>query len=294
MSKGPPKSYIILDGFKWPSFVFPPENFDRIRNLDFREGDVVLNTYPKCGTNWTSYMLWEILNKGLPPPQPEELMERIPFVDMLGVSAFESTKETPRLLTTHIALPHFPFNPTVKYVVTIRNPFDCSVSFYHFTNKKFASLGIPMTFDQCFETFYTGEVPYGDYFDHLLSWYEKRNEPNVLLLLYEEMIEDRKKAVLDVARFLGEEHLRNMEGQTLEKVLEHTSFNYMKAQLDYNSLGKEMKGKADDSMIVIRKGIVGDWKSCFTESQKLRLKEKMEERLKGTELLDYWMKTLNL
>lgn len=291
MSQGP-KSYIILDGFKWPAFGFPQENFDRIRKLDFREGDVVLNTYPKCGTNWTSYMLWEILNQGLPPPQPEVLMERIPFVDMKGVTAFESPKATPRLLTTHIALPYFPFKSTVKYVVTTRNPFDCCVSLHHFTYKMLAARGIPMTFDQSFESFFTGEGPYGDYFDHLLSWYEKRDEPNVLMLLYEEMIQDRKKAVLEVARFLGEEHLRNMEGQTLEKVLEHTSFDYMKAKLDYSNLENEVS--KDHSMVLIRKGIVGDWKSCFTESQKLRLKAKMEEKLKGTQLLDYWMKTLNL
>lgn len=41
-----------------------------------------------------------------------------------------------------------------------------------------------------------------NYFQHLLTWWPKRNDPNVLLLSYEDMLEDLETAVKTVASFI--------------------------------------------------------------------------------------------
>ena len=54
-----------------------------------------------------------------------------------------------------------------------------------------------------FECFLRGEVDFGDYFDHLNSWWAQRSEPNVLFLTYERMLAEPAAAVRAIAEFLG-------------------------------------------------------------------------------------------
>ncbi|KAL3199788.1 hypothetical protein MRX96_013453 [Rhipicephalus microplus] len=78
--------------------------------------------------------------------------------------------------------------------------------------------------------FLSGKVIYGDYFDHLLPWYERRNEANVFFLTYEQLKADTKAQILKIADFLGEDHgsaLRE-DDNLLEKVLQTCSLESMK------------------------------------------------------------------
>lgn len=68
---------------------------------------------------------------------------------------------------------------------------------YRFKNGKF---------DDFFELFMEGEVDFGDYFDCLMSWYEHRNDQNVLFLTYEQLKKDTKEYVLKIAKFMGDKY----------------------------------------------------------------------------------------
>jgi hypothetical protein len=50
-----------------------------------------------------------------------------------------------------------------------------------------------------------GEIAYGDYFEHILSFWSHRFDDNFSFLIYEEMKINKKDAVLKIAEFLGEE-----------------------------------------------------------------------------------------
>ncbi len=63
----------------------------------------------------------------------------------------------------------------------------------------------------------------GSYFVHLLSWWEHRNDSNVLFLFYEDMKDDLERVVRMVAAFIGiqdEERIKN--------AVEMSSFEFMK------------------------------------------------------------------
>lgn len=51
--------------------------------------------------------------------------------------------------------------------------------------------------------FEQGKVDFGDYFDHLLSWYAHRNNPNVLFVTYEELKKDTAGWILKLADFFS-------------------------------------------------------------------------------------------
>ena len=60
------------------------------------------------------------------------------------------------------------------------------------------------TLEDFFENYIRGQVPFGDYFQHVLAGYELTNEPNIRFISFEELKTDLKAGVLRIARFLGE------------------------------------------------------------------------------------------
>ena len=71
------------------------------------------------------------------------------------------------------------------------------------------------------------EMMHVNYFQHLLSWWPKRNDPNVLFLLYEDMLDDLESAVRAVASFMGIED----EG-SITNAVKMSTFDFMKQNRD--------------------------------------------------------------
>ena len=62
------------------------------------------------------------------------------------------------------------------------------------------------------------------YFEHLVSWWKHRNDPNVLFLFFEDMKEDIESVVRAVASFIG---IKNEEN--IKTAIRMSSFDFMKA-----------------------------------------------------------------
>ncbi|GBO30247.1 Sulfotransferase 1C2A, partial [Araneus ventricosus] len=217
----------------------------------------------------------------------------------------------PVALKTHLPFRVIPWSDEAKYVYVARNPKDCCVSYYHHL-KGLPSYGFPGDFNQFFELFISGNIIAGDYFDHVMEWYEHRNDPNVLFMTYEEMKENPEAAILKMASFIDEEKygkpLREDPGK-LQNVLVYSSFKHMEkvfnkyidgnnhiSEEDWNDIDfpddekKVLVRLRSTPTNFVRKGIVGDWKNHFNQEQSKRLDEKLAERMKGTELLSLWKK----
>ena len=68
-----------------------------------------------------------------------------------------------------------PWSVQAKYLYVARNPFDCAVSFYHHTRGFVRHYDFAEgTWETFFDCFLRGEVDFGDYFDHLVSWWPHR------------------------------------------------------------------------------------------------------------------------
>ncbi|XP_049526811.1 sulfotransferase ssu-1 isoform X1 [Dermacentor silvarum] len=278
-----------------------------------RPGDLFIVSYPKCGTTWTQYIVYNILTDAEGPKDDLELLLRLPFLEMQGGEA-AAYAPRPAAFKTHLPFDKNPYSLEAKYIYITRNPYDCCVSFYYHTRNMPPYLFEHGTFDDFFELFLRGRVDFGDYFENVLSWYAHRNDPNVLFLTYEELKRDTVSGVLRIAAFIGEEkHSKIKENpELLSKILDRCSLQHMKKDVNDGgeTLESELKNlpqlktlkpellrgvqnfieftKKPMTGEFIRKGQVGDWKNHFSSEQIRRMKEKIAEATKGSDLMSLW------
>ncbi|CAN8003955.1 unnamed protein product [Ixodes hexagonus] len=278
-----------------------------------RPEEIFIVTYPKCGTTWTQYIVYCILNDGLPPKDFTEFMLRTPFLEFMGAEAADKMIR-PGAIKTHLPFGKQPYSEQAKYIYVARNPYDCCVSFYyHAKSSPIYGLG-DASFEQFFEMFVSGKVGFGDYFDHLLSWYGHRDDSNVLFFTYENLKKDTRGWVLKIADFLGEEYgakLREDES-LLDKVLESTSVENMKKainedmktaipillslppekQLKSMEVFRKFFGEKETFALqgeFIRKGVIGDYKNHFSVEQIRRMKERIAAKTAASDVMNLWL-----
>ncbi|XP_064484777.1 sulfotransferase ssu-1-like [Ornithodoros turicata] len=277
-----------VDGIVVPVF-FEEENVREALNYEARPGDVFIATYPKCGTTWLQYIVWCLYNMdrldGGVPSVYDMIQTIVPFIDRVGTAPVLS-RAPPRCMKTHFSRDDVPYHPDAKYVVAVRNPFDSLVSFYHFckaTHEKHISA---LDFDEFFDCYIAGDMYWGSYFDHVMSWYKHRHDPNVCFLYYEELLEDPAGHVLKVADFLEPSGLGcrlRADPGLLAKVVDLTSFHNLK-KAAYEAKPDVDVAKLGWKSSHFRKGVVGDWRNQFTQEQQVRLRRVFEEKLAGTEM----------
>jgi len=275
--------YTIHDGFRMP-MGFPVEGFDSGQRYRAAPGDVFVASYPKCGTTWTQYIVYLLEHDGRPLAAGERLDDEFPHLEEVGEEVVRALPE-PRRVKTHLPLERTPWSTQAKYVYVARNPFDCAVSFYHHTRGFVRHYDFAAgTWDTFFECFVRGEVDFGDYFDHLLSWWPKRAESNVLFLTYEQMLAAPADAVRAVARLLGggaRELVRDL--QRLDAVVGASGFEQMR-----RDQGRWSSARPADMPAFVRKGVVGDWRNYFSAEQARRLAAKLRARAAGTGVENLW------
>lgn len=278
-----PKYNNLKNGFIIPK-GFNPERFEESLTYEPESDDVFICTYPKCGTTWTQCILHLMLNNGEPLKTGQHICSLIPHLEDDGKDAVLPLSR-PRVIKTHVPYYMLPKHGDAKYIYIARNPKDCCVSFYYHT-KGFARHYdfADGKFEDFFEIFLAGEVDFGDYFDHLLSYLPHKHDPNMLFLLYEEMKSDVRSCIRKIGQFLGEPFTNAAENPTiLEKVVLNSGFKTMKSTPSAWS-SEQVKGSPG----FIRKGEVGDWRKHFTEEQTERIDHKFKVKLNGTEAEHFW------
>ncbi|RWS29601.1 Amine sulfotransferase-like protein [Leptotrombidium deliense] len=276
-----------VDGLCYPDY-FIDKNIRETVNWKPDDGDVIVSTYPKCGTTWVQAIVWMIQNNGEGSlPRFNDMMIKLtPFMESIGIDAAKALP-SPRHLKSHLPFNLIPKNRNAKYITVVRNPKDVCVSFHHFCRELFHIHDVhSCTFDQFFEEFIKGAVPYGDYFDHILSWYKHKNDENVLFLVYEQMKKNHYEAVMRIAKFLSSkeidyEKLLTNDPNLLKTIVEKTTFDAMK-NLPVNDPSEftDPKNVGDCGNLIkfYRKGIVGDWVTCFNAEQNNRMDNLIKQK----------------
>ncbi|XP_071037572.1 sulfotransferase 1B1 isoform X2 [Parasteatoda tepidariorum] len=269
---------------------FKQEFVEETLDYEPRDGDVIITSYPKTGTTWISYIVLQILTNGESFPNKDEMLYRtIPFMESTGKAAVDAITTNPRVYKHHFPYGKIKKNPNAKYIYIYRKPEDTFVSYYHFLRYNSEELD----FDQYFEDFLSGEISYGLYFDHVLSFLKHKEDSNMLLISYESLKENTREEIKKISKFLGEEYYKNIteNEEILDKIILHTSFDYMKRRLvdeakkDAPSSNNE---SARDASHFFRKGVVGEGKKSLKADQLQRLRKLTEERMKETEVLLEW------
>lgn len=304
------ESYRYVEGL-WMHKYFRDEAIHSAIQYKPRDGDVFVMTYPKCGTNWTMFIVHNILSRGKEHSSVVEFRLMCPFIELTGAGAALNPSRTGPIMT-HLPLSVFPPVNNAKYIYVARNPYDCAVSYYHFLKGLTPKTVADVSFKSFLPLFLSGKVIYGDYFDHLLPWYERKNEDNVLFITYEQLKADTRAQVLKIADFLGEDHgsaLRE-DNALLEKVLHACSLETMKLFFSESpmegvkkilektcekSAPPEVLKNMDTELVemhegsgFVRKGIVGDWRNYFTEEQINETKKWIERKTQGSDVMTLW------
>ena len=263
---------------------FPVDGFESGQRYAAAPGDVFVASYPKCGTTWTQYIVYLLANDGHALAAGRRLDDVFPHLEEVGENVVHALPQ-PRLIKTHLPLARTPWSSHARYLYVARNPFDCAVSFYHHTRGFVRHYDFADgSWDAFFECFVRGEVDFGDYFDHLSSWWPRRTEPNVLFLTYERMVAAPTAAVEAIARFLGGRATELARDSHRVDAVVHAS-DFAAMQRDQSRWSSE---RPANMPAFVRKGVVGDWRNQFTAEQARRLAAKFRACAAGTGLEDLW------
>jgi aryl sulfotransferase len=210
----------ILDSRRWAQYL--P-----------RSDDVVIATYPKCGTTWMQRIVGLLIFQ---TPEPAPIMQISAWIDRRFPQPIEAVIELieaqkhRRFLKSHLPLDGLPFYDDLKYIHVARDGRDACISFHNhgrsFTDEMMQRLSkegmddetigrpypnIPADIRQYFHQWITqGEVaghqdgsPTVSFFHFENSWWMARDRPNVLFLHYNDLKSDLRGEMRRIADFLG-------------------------------------------------------------------------------------------
>lgn len=161
-------------------------------------------------------------------------------------------------------------------IYVARNPKDVAVSFFHHYRHIVGYEGTQEDFN---EAFLKDQIIYAPFNDHVIDFWNLRDEPNILFLNYEDMKTDMNQMVKKAMRFLGKKYSQ----EQIEKLCKHLSVDSMRANPACNndSLVEKAKslnanGATSGDFRFIRKGEVGSFNEEFSNEMHQRFDSFMQ------------------
>ena len=204
---------------------------------------------------------------------------KIPFLEFQGTKTIEEyttslfSRPSPRLFVTHQYHDAVQIGPNgPKVIVVMRNPKDTLVSYYHFYRMNSTLNNFAGNWDEFFEMYKAKHLWGGDVLDFNIGWWNVRNNPNVLIMRFEDMKIEPNEAIATVAEFLG----RKFTHKELLDIVEKSSFSSMKKDPKFNGAAVSRYNTKVSSFM--RKGEVGDWRNYFSQEQNDFLDRQVAEK----------------
>ncbi len=156
-----------------------------------------------------------------------DIDEVVPWIDAaydVGIDLDAEHKYQPRCFKCNSRFEVCPKGG--KYIVIYREPCASFYSLFNFFKGKYFQPG-EVTLDEFVKNMFSSQMRQINYFEHFLSWWPKRNDQNVLFVLYEDMLEDLESAVRVVASFMGID-----DEASITNAVKMSTFGYMKEYQD--------------------------------------------------------------
>lgn len=257
------------------------------------EGDVLVCSYPKTGTNWTMEVVGRMIYQD---PKQFDTVKQLPMplraLEMCDVRKFkilDALNVGRRLLGSHLS-PHQLdvkklTDKKVKIVYVLRNPKDTLVSFYHFMKKMPPFQNEPLKgmmtdWPTFYKHYMNGAFPMdyergGNYLDHVLLWHELRDECGIHFLYYEDLKKDFDGEARKLAAYIG----AHLSEEKLKEIGEKCTVASMRKNYE------EREGfQGQFAGHFIRKGGVGGWKDMFTVAQSEEWDKMVDDKLASTDV----------
>lgn len=257
-------------------------------DFKFRDDDIVISTYAKSGTTWMQQIVSQLLFNG---EEGLDVAEMSPWLDLrvppkeIKLSAVEAQTHR-RFLKTHLPVDALVFSEKAKYIYIGRDGRDVCWSLYNHHVNANATLyealndtpgrvGPALAPPSCSIPEYYHEwlandgFPFWSLWDNVRTWWNIRHLPNVLFVHFATLKADMPGEIRRIAEFIG----TPIDESKWEKILEHCSFDYMKA----NATKSVPLGGAfweGGAQTFIHKGINGRWRDVLSKEDIAKYEER--------------------
>lgn len=215
--------------------------------------DTFIVSYPKSGNTWMRFLIGNYLtgnecsfeNCHLITPDIHMNPEQCDKIDR------------PRFIKSHALFqPQYP-----KVVYIVRDAKDVAVSYYYHALKH-RSIDKNTSFESFVGDFNHGNIDsFGTWSDHVLSWLDGKDKGRLLLVRYEDMLDDSARELSRVLSFSG----IDVDETAVKSAAEASDFENMQKQEDHQYSEVDVFPKSDSSKRFLRSGKRGDWEAHFSE-----------------------------
>jgi aryl sulfotransferase len=261
---------------EYRSFVSDSRRWGR---YEHRPGDIVVCTPPKCGTTWTQTIVSNLIfpDGNLPAP----VFAVAPWLDARFVPLEETLANLDaqthrRSLKTHTPADAIPWYTTAAYIVVGRGGLDAFMSFTnHIANMRpdrvmsliESAIAEGIDLEGGFQPspdiheMFASWLDDGLLFNFMSSYWELRNDANVLFVHYDDLSADLASESRRIADFLG----IDVEARHWPGILERCSFNYMKQHSAEIAPFDDLFVGGGDTFFF--KGTNGRWRDTLTDDE---------------------------
>jgi hypothetical protein len=226
-----------------------------------RDTDIIISPFGKSGTTWLQQTFHCLRTGG--DMDFDDISRVVPWIEtaeLLGIDLNAEQRGAPRGYKSHLAFPALPKG--ARYVVSFRDPRDSVVSMHKFMEGWFLEPGAVSV--DLFASWWIDRDPAINYWAHFLTWWEQRDNPDVLLMSYEHMSDDPALAVRRLADFSG----LTVDDRLMDLTLQHSSLDFMLRHKDkfddllMREASERLCGLPTGSEAAkVRKGGVGGYKN---------------------------------
>ena len=281
--------------------ITSPRTVELCASLPLRPNDVFICSYPKSGTTWTQHIVLSLLVKSASKSRCSDadtsgleyrhVSEYAPFYEVDAHWNAESQNLNDTIRANHNRLGRRVFNThlrwdmlpstmeegvksgrNAKFIYLLRHPLDVVLSFYcHLSNQMEG--GYDGTFQEFFDDWVNGDIAFGSYVDHVLSFapafVDAGESREVLLISYEDMLSDLPSVVQKIAKFIE----ADVTSEDIEELLPTFSFSHMKKDLD-RFQPRSVTWK--NNFQFLRRGVSGDSLTVSSDRERTILKDWFE------------------
>lgn len=208
---------------------------------EFRDNDVFLVGYPKSGNTWLQNLLAGLTYGVCSDTLPGRLVQEM-VPDVHYKKYFQRFGET-----TCFKSHHLPRKEYRRVIYIVRDGRDALVSYWHYHK---ALTGKELDFENMVESPIEG---HGKWADHVLAWMDNPYDARLLLLKYEDLLQDGASQLRRICEFL---ELDKPQAE-LEKIVEVNQFDSLKEKEKRLGFGHDT-WKTDQPFF--RRGVTGAYK----------------------------------
>lgn len=254
-----------------------------------RPSDVIISPFAKCGTTWLQQLTHGLRTCG--DMDFDDIGEVVPWITTaphLGQDLDAGQGAEPRLFKSHAAWHDVPKG--CRYIVSFRDPADAAVSFAHFMDGWLLEPGA-VGLEELVSAWMLEDRREDDYWGHTTSWLGRPDDPDVLLLTFNEMKRNLPGVARRIAAFLD----LPLDDGRVEVATEQASFEFMSRHAEpfgeplFRAWAHEHAGLPLDSDAgKVRQGSVDRNREQLSQATRRQLQERWTETIgAATGLADY-------